>query len=64
MEIKDVKFEVNRPQINFDTLGLEESEKKAVQKKKALIIGSTVLTVSAAIVSKCLKARKKLKKKK
>lgn len=64
MEIKDVKFEVNRPKINFDAIGLEESEKKALEKKKVLLIGSTIATVSVAIISKCLRARKKLKKKK
>ena len=38
LEIKDVKLEVNKPEINFDAFELEKSEKEKLKKKKAIII--------------------------
>lgn len=64
LEIKDVKVEVNKPEINFDSLELEKSEKAKLKKQKAIIIASTAATVGAALISKAYKAKKKINKKK
>ena len=61
MQIKDVKAELNIPPMNFDAWKLEESEKKQLQKNKLLLVGATALTVGAAVLSKGLRLRKKVK---
>lgn len=62
IDIKDVKLEANKLDVNFDDMKLSEAEKKKLQKKKLLIIGTTALTVGAAVVSKLFKLNRKVKK--
>ena len=64
IEIRDLKLEANKLDVNFDETKLSEAEKKKLQNKKLLIIGTTALTVGAAVASKLLKLNKKVKKSK
>ena len=64
IDIKDVKLEANKLDVNFDDMKLSEAEKKKLQKKKLLIIGTTALTVGAAVTSKLFKLNRKVKKRK
>ena len=64
IDVKDVKVEINKPEINFDAMKLNEREKSIMQKKKMLIIGTTVITVGAALASKLLKMNRRTKKNK
>ena len=50
IDIKDVKLEANKLDVNFDDLKLSEAEKKKLQKKKLLIIGTTALTDRKSVV--------------
>ena len=63
IEKNNFKVEVNKPEINFDALKLEEAEKKEFNKNKKKIIILSVLTVGAATISKIYKATKKHSKK-
>ena len=62
IDIKDVKLEANKLDVSFDDMKLSEAEKKKLQKKKLLIIGTTALTVGAAVASKLFKLNRKVKK--
>ncbi|MBQ3431406.1 MAG: hypothetical protein IJG23_01330 [Clostridia bacterium] len=65
MEIKrnNIKISANKPQINFDALGLEESEKKALNKHKKIIIATTVVAIASSIFTSVRKVKKKSSKK-
>ncbi len=64
MEIKrdNFKLEVNKPEVDFDVLKLEQAEKNKLKKQKTRIVVLGTLTVAAACVSKIMKANKKHKK--
>ena len=64
IEFKDMKLEANKLDVNFDDMKLSQAEKKKLQNKKMLIIGTTALTVGAAVISKFLKLNRKVKKRK
>ena len=64
MEIKRDNFnvEINKPDVNFDEIKLEQAEKDKLKKHKTRIIVLGALTMAAAGVSKIIKANKKHKK--
>lgn len=64
IEKKGVKIELNKPAVNFDAIKLGEVEAKKAKKQKALLITTTALTIGAAVLSKGLKAKKKISAKK
>ena len=65
MEIKrgNIKLEVNKPDVNFDVLKLEQAEKDKKKKRKTRIVVLGALTMAAAGASKIIKASKNHNKK-
>ena len=62
IKVKDVKAEVNRPEIRFDAYKLEQAEIEKLEKQKRAIIAASVITGVAIVASNLWKLKKKFKK--
>ncbi len=59
IEKNNVRLEVNKPKVNFDTDAFTNNEINLSKKTRNRIVALTALTIGAAMLSKGLRAKKK-----